>query len=225
MEASLLFTLHSHGSPGVEADKNRFRLVHQTKYGKVRIFKIQAVSKESKEWVANPANRICDAPGSWYCKGQYPPGLQKILKEKKDFKQLEDFNVDREDDSEYQRQYMENINNPDKVRREVERSGEKKRKGAKLSKKEIDALNSKWEDNEVTTSLWEIIKDNDWQTLKEMIIQAPQVVHMRSKDGRGPMWWAHEMGRKEIVALLKKLGVSEELQDEVGLTPLDVRKK
>jgi dolichyl-diphosphooligosaccharide---protein glycosyltransferase len=224
MQASLLFTLHSHGVAGVEADKNRFRLVHQTKFGKVRIFKIQAVSQESKAWVADPANRICDAPGSWYCKGQYPPGLQKILKEKKDFKQLEDFNIEREDDSEYQRQYMENLNNPDKARRQAERSGES-RKAAKLSKEEIVALNSKWEDTPITTGLWEAINGNDWETLKEMIMQAPQVAHMRSKDGRGPMWWAHEMGRKEIVILLKKLGVSEELQDEVGLTPLDVKKK
>ena len=28
------------------------------------------VSIESKTWVADPANRICDAPGSWYCVGQ-----------------------------------------------------------------------------------------------------------------------------------------------------------
>lgn len=28
------------------------------------------VSIESKAWVADPANRICDAPGSWYCVGQ-----------------------------------------------------------------------------------------------------------------------------------------------------------
>ena len=29
------------------------------------------VSNESKAWVADPANRICDAPGSWYCVGQH----------------------------------------------------------------------------------------------------------------------------------------------------------
>ena len=29
------------------------------------------VSQESKAWVADPANRICDAPGSWYCVGQW----------------------------------------------------------------------------------------------------------------------------------------------------------
>ena len=27
------------------------------------------------QWVADEANKICDAPGSWYCTGQYPPAL------------------------------------------------------------------------------------------------------------------------------------------------------
>lgn len=64
----------------------RFKEVYQSKHGKVRIYKIMSVSKDSKEWV--PKNRLCDAPGSWYCPGQYPPGLQKVLKEKKDFRQV-----------------------------------------------------------------------------------------------------------------------------------------
>jgi dolichyl-diphosphooligosaccharide---protein glycosyltransferase len=85
---------------------NRFKLVYHSKYGKVRIFKILKVAKESKEWVK--ANKICDGDG-WVCRGQYPPALQKILAQKKDFKQLEDFNVKGEDDSEYQKQYMENL--------------------------------------------------------------------------------------------------------------------
>ena len=77
MEASLLYRLHSNGIvPGVDVDKNRFKEVYKSKYGKVRIYKILSVSKESKEWVKN--NLVCDAPGSWFCKGQYPPGLQKV---------------------------------------------------------------------------------------------------------------------------------------------------
>ena len=34
------------------------------------------MSQESKEWLADPANRVCDAPGSWYCVGRYPPALE-----------------------------------------------------------------------------------------------------------------------------------------------------
>jgi dolichyl-diphosphooligosaccharide---protein glycosyltransferase len=84
-----------------------FREVFTSQYGKVRIFKIQSVSLESKKWVEN--NRKCDAPGSWYCPGQYPPSLRKILSEKRDFKQLEDFNVKEKGDEEYQKQYFENL--------------------------------------------------------------------------------------------------------------------
>lgn len=43
MKSSLLFTLHSHKlQPDIQADPNRFREVFSTKYGKVRIFKIQS---------------------------------------------------------------------------------------------------------------------------------------------------------------------------------------
>jgi len=108
LEASLLYRLHSNGiAPGVDVDKNRFKEVYKSKYGKVRIYKVLSVSNESKEWVLN--NRVCDAPGSWFCRGQYPPGLQKVLKEKKDFAQLEDFNAKRESDEEYQRKYFEHL--------------------------------------------------------------------------------------------------------------------
>ena len=104
---SLLYKLHSNGlQPGVSADPNRWKEVFRSKYGKVRIYKILSVSKESKEWVLQ--NRVCDAPGSWFCPGQYPPALEKILAEKRDFAQLEDFNRDASDD-EYQKQYFENL--------------------------------------------------------------------------------------------------------------------
>ena len=108
MRASLLYNLHSNGiRPNAQVDTNRFKEVYSTTHGKVRIYRVNSVSKESKEWVQK--NRVCDAPGSWFCPGQYPPGLQKVLKEKKDFKQLEDFNAKTEADDEYQRKYFEHL--------------------------------------------------------------------------------------------------------------------
>jgi hypothetical protein len=110
MAESLLYRLHSHDiKPGVEADRNRFKEVYTTKYGKVRIYKILSVSKESKEWVEN--NRICDVEGSWHCRGQYPPGLQKVLNTSQDFGQLEDFNKQNVDED-YQKEYFEAIFHP-----------------------------------------------------------------------------------------------------------------
>jgi len=227
---SLLFQLHSHKIvPGVEADKNRFRHVKVTKHGKVRIFKILSVSESSKEWVKN--NRVCDAPGSWFCPGQYPPALQKILNEKKDFRQLEDFNADQDHDSEYTKQYFENLNNPEKAKRAAAASQKVKDKNdpnkptkklRRLSKEERDMMNNPdaWDDNEGTTAVWNAIHSNMIKEFRAMLIENPELAHIRSKDGRGPMWWAHEYGRSNFVTLLTKLGVSStELKDENGLAP------
>ena len=108
MAASLLCRLHSHNlKPGVRVDPDLFEHVFDSKYGKVRIFRVKRVSRKSKKWIADPANRVCDAPGSWYCVGQYPPALDKTMAKKKSFAQLEDWNKKRtaEDDA-YQEEYM-----------------------------------------------------------------------------------------------------------------------
>ena len=87
MAASLLYKLTQHKvRPGVEANSTLFKEVWNSRYGKMRIFKVLRVSKESKEWLADPANRLCDAPGSWYCPGQYPP---KLPGPPKSFKKLD----------------------------------------------------------------------------------------------------------------------------------------
>jgi len=109
MEKSLLYKLHSHQrAEGVVANPDLFREVFSSKYGKVRIFKVLQVSEESKKWVAEPSNKLCDVEGGWFCPGQYPPALIPILNRKKDFAQLEDFNRGSKDD-EYQQKYHEGL--------------------------------------------------------------------------------------------------------------------
>ncbi|GET92620.1 oligosaccharyl transferase-like protein [Leishmania tarentolae] len=77
MRASLLYNLHEVGkAKGVEVDPSLFKEVYSSTYGLVRIFKVMNVSKESKKWVADPANRVCHPPGSWLCPGQYPPAKE-----------------------------------------------------------------------------------------------------------------------------------------------------
>merc|ERR1712226_366133 len=76
---------------GVRLNNKLFKEVH-TKNGLLRVFQVMNVSEESKAWVADPANRICDAPGSWYCVGQYPPAIKPLIDKRKSFAQLEDFN-------------------------------------------------------------------------------------------------------------------------------------
>jgi len=107
MKESLLYKLCMAGQMNVKVNESFFQHVYTSKYGKVRIFKILRVSRKSKEWIADPANKVCDAPGSWYCTGQYPPALRSFIQKRRDFKQLEDFNVKRDAHSQrYHEEYM-----------------------------------------------------------------------------------------------------------------------
>ena len=80
MRKSLLYKLTQFGyKPDVKLDPKRFTHVFTSKYGKVRIYKVVNVDEDSKAWVADPANRMCDHPdGSGYCPGAYPPALVKL---------------------------------------------------------------------------------------------------------------------------------------------------
>jgi dolichyl-diphosphooligosaccharide--protein glycosyltransferase len=75
MANCVLFKMSQHGSGGVEVNPELFREVYTSRYGKLRIFEVLNVDQESRAWLADPANRICDRPGSWYCVGQYPPKM------------------------------------------------------------------------------------------------------------------------------------------------------
>eukprot|EP00928_Gymnodinium_smaydae_P017058 TRINITY_DN1649_c0_g3_i1.p1 TRINITY_DN1649_c0_g3~~TRINITY_DN1649_c0_g3_i1.p1 ORF type:complete len:900 (-),score=113.24 TRINITY_DN1649_c0_g3_i1:201-2597(-) len=93
MKKSLVYNLYMHGKGTKSgADPRLFELVYKSPRDEMRFFKVLNVSQESKDWVANPENKICDAPGSWYCVGQYPPALTKFLSKRNSFAQVEDFN-------------------------------------------------------------------------------------------------------------------------------------
>jgi len=110
MAESFLYKAVQHNTGvGVHLDSKLFKEVHTTKYGLLRVFKVLGVSEESKKWVADPANRKCDAPGSWYCVGQYPPALDKLIAKRKNFAQLEDFNKKGGEKSAYTRMVEERI--------------------------------------------------------------------------------------------------------------------
>merc|ERR1711879_788308 len=103
MAKSLLYKLVQNGKNGVKVNNELFQEVHTTRHGLMRVYKVMNISEESKAWVADPENRICDAPGSWYCVGQYPPPLAKLISKRKNFAQLEDFNKGTEGKSAYTR--------------------------------------------------------------------------------------------------------------------------
>lgn len=91
-----------------------------------------------------------------------------------------------------------------------------------VTKEMIREANQRWEDNQITSEMFQLIQMNDVDALGMVLENMPMYAHMRSKDGRGPMWWAHEHGRKKIIKLLKRYGVSDKLRDKDGMTPLDL---
>ena len=236
MERSLLYRLHGHGiKAGVEADPDKWEEVFRSKYGKVRIYKILGVDAESRSWVENKDNRKCDTPGSWFCPGQYPPGLADVLSRKKDFAQLEDFNTDTTDE-EYQKQYFENLNNPQKASakaRQLERemklkeaqndeSSDAPPRDVTRTKKGVDEIYNTWEDTEDTTIMWKLISNNQVEDLRIWLEEDPTIAFIRSRDGRGPMWWAFEKRNEDITKILMKAGVPHTDRDAKGLTPVDL---
>ena len=216
-----------------------FNEVYRSKYGKVRIYKILGVDEESKKWVADPANRKCDAPGSWFCPGQYPPALNAILSKGKDFSQLEDFNKrkgGKDADDEYTKKYFEDLQNPDSARRKVlekeqrqkmEEERQKQTQGmSPEQEKELQALKDEmyktWQDTEDTTRMWQLISSNAVDELKAWLELEPHKAFIRSKDGRGPMFWAFEQRNEDITKLLMKAGVPHNDRDAHGQTPVDL---
>jgi len=70
--------------------------------------------------------------------------------------------------------------------------------------------------------MWEIIKNSERDEFMSVLSTNPELAHMRSKDGRGPIFWAHEYGRSGMIQVLRKLGVSEERADVNGVKPTEI---
>merc|ERR1711998_13266 len=76
-----------------------------------------------------------------------------------------------------------------------------------------------WVNTFVTTRLWEVISKDDMEGLDEMIKANPRVVHARAEDGRGPLFWAYEYGRTEMVSKMEDMGVDNTVRDKNGVSP------
>ena len=81
-----------------------------------------------------------------------------------------------------------------------------------------------WANTAETTRMWELISSENVNELKQWIRSDPDVVHVRSEDGRGPLWWAYEYGNKKIINMLLEAGVDGTQQDSSGSIASDMRK-
>lgn len=91
-----------------------------------------------------------------------------------------------------------------------------------LGPHEIDIINEDWADTEETSMMWELISNGMIREFVGLVREAPELIHMRSADGRGPMWWAYEYKRPRMIELMKKLGVSDERTDQSGIRAKDL---
>ena len=83
-------------------------------------------------------------------------------------------------------------------------------------------INEDWENTEKTSLMWELISGANLVEMVATLQEFPELAHVRSEDGRGPMWWAHEYKRPRMIQILKNLGVSEDRTDANGVKPTDL---
>jgi len=66
--------------------------------------------------------------------------------------------------------------------------------------------------------LWRVITSNENTELQTILDEDATRATLRSADGRGPMFWAHEANNEEAMEILKKSGADEHWQDADGKT-------
>ena len=73
--------------------------------------------------------------------------------------------------------------------------------------------------------MWNLISQNRNKELKAWIDEDPEVVHIRSSDGKGPLFWAYEYGNKKLVRLLKKRAWTSRVRMRAATGPSSTRKR
>lgn len=82
-----------------------------------------------------------------------------------------------------------------------------------------------WKDTPETTQMRELLFQGKEEEFRSLIQTDPGLVHMRSADGRGPVWWAVEFNRPNILQYLIAMGVDTTQKDSFGLTPPQLLQK
>jgi ankyrin repeat protein len=83
----------------------------------------------------------------------------------------------------------------------------------------------RWLNTEFTSAIWQSIASGSFmENLRPQFDQEPCLAHIRSMDGRGPLFWAHEFGRYDIINYLKDRLADEDALDLSGKTPVQMAK-
>jgi ankyrin repeat protein len=71
-------------------------------------------------------------------------------------------------------------------------------------------------DTPAKSNMWELIRIGNFGEIEKLITETPCLIHMRSKDQRGPLFWAYEFGRNDVVSFLVEKGTDPSERDEEG---------
>ena len=74
----------------------------------------------------------------------------------------------------------------------------------------------------MTTKLWELISSGANDELETFLEENSGAALVRSKDGRGPLFWAYEYSQAHAVALLVSQGAEISARDVNGNRPRDI---
>jgi len=80
-----------------------------------------------------------------------------------------------------------------------------------------------WANTAETSKMWKLIHEGETKEIHKWLSMDQEAALMRSKDGRGPLWWAYEAGRTDIVRLLKAAGARDDARDGNGVKPSDLQ--
>jgi len=76
-----------------------------------------------------------------------------------------------------------------------------------------------WRNTEETTRLWQLANAGDLRNLANWVYHQPSIVHLRSEDGRGALFWAYEYAKWDMVDFLLERGADPEARDANGMKP------
>jgi hypothetical protein len=79
-----------------------------------------------------------------------------------------------------------------------------------------------WRDTPMTTQLWNVISSGNVEELRGILETDETAAKVRSADGRGPLWWAHEYNQPEMVKMLLNAGADPADTDGDGKKPSEV---
>merc|ERR1711871_752881 len=82
-----------------------------------------------------------------------------------------------------------------------------------------------WRNSPQVTEAWNIVDHGSLDDLKEFLEENEEHVFLRSEDGRGPLFWAYEYGREEMISLLLEKGAESDSGDKFGNVPKDMSGK